>query len=154
MKGLPLAYNRDMQEDKEPAFDAADTLASSLRVVAGMVSTCSFDSTRMSEALRSEYITATELADYLVRRGIPFREAHEITGQVVAYCVEHGCELDDLDVETLQGFSSKIEEDVIAVLSPFNSIGQKRTAGSTAPDEVQRSVEMWIASLKERSGSA
>jgi argininosuccinate lyase len=143
MKGLPLAYNRDMQEDKEPAFEAADTLGASLCIFTDMIATCTFNREKMKAAAGAEFITATELADYLVRKGIPFREAHEITGRAVAYCVEHGCELQDLSLDTFRTFSSMIDDDLYAVLDPAGSIALKRTAGSTAPAEVQRQLELW-----------
>jgi argininosuccinate lyase len=143
MKGLPLAYNRDMQEDKEPAFEAADTLSLSLRIFTDMIATCTFNREKMKAAASTEFITATELADYLVRKGLPFRAAHEITGRAVAYCVEHGCELHDLSLEMLRAFSAMIDDDVFAVLEPATSIELKRTAGSTAPVEVRRQLERW-----------
>jgi argininosuccinate lyase len=143
MKGLPLAYNRDMQEDKEPAFEAADTLSASLRIFTDMIATCTFNSGKMRAAASTEFITATELADYLVRKGLPFREAHEITGRAVAHCVEHGCELHELSLETLRAFSSIICDDIFAVLDPATSIELKRSAGSTAPVEVRGQLERW-----------
>jgi argininosuccinate lyase len=151
MKGLPLAYNRDMQEDKEPAFEAADTLSASLRIFTDMIATCTFNSEKMRAAASTEFITATELADYLVRKGLPFREAHEITGRSVAYCVEHSCELHDLSLETLRAFSSVIDEEIFTVLDPAASIGLKRTSGSTAPVEVQRQLERWVGLLGTKS---
>jgi argininosuccinate lyase len=143
MKGLPLAYNRDLQEDKEPAFDALDTVSASLGIFAAMIASTTFDSQRMADALRHDFPTATELADYLVRTGIPFREAHAITGAIVAHCVRHDQELSDLDLPTLQSFSAAIGPDVFQYLSPQSSIERKQTIGSTSPEQVHQRLEWW-----------
>jgi argininosuccinate lyase len=147
MKGLPLAYNRDMQEDKLPAFDAADTLAASLRIFSEMLADARFNRERMEEALLHDFPTATEVADYLVRRGLPFREAHGITGRIVAFCVEQGRSLDELTLAELRSFSPSIEEGIFSCLSPRDSIALKRTAGSTAPEEVLGEIERWKEKL-------
>ncbi len=143
MKGLPLAYNRDMQEDKEPAFDAADTLDGSLAVMAGMLSGTTFRADRMRNAAAGGYATATEIADYLVRKGLPFRNAHEVAGAVVAHCVERNLLLSDLDLPTLRDFSPHFSSDITLYLRPETSIQRRRSAGGASLKEVRRQIRRW-----------
>lgn len=140
MKGLPLTYNRDLQEDKEPVFDAVDTVSASLAIMAELLGNLSFKTERMQEATRTGCITATDLADYLVMKNVPFREAHGIVGRAVAFCITKGCELDQLSLEDLRTFSSVIAEDVFKVLSVEGSINSRISTGGTGILRVQEAV--------------
>jgi argininosuccinate lyase len=148
MKGLPLAYNRDMQEDKEPLFDAAETLASSLSVMARMLATVRFDAKRFESELDSGALLATELADYLARKGMPFREAHGVAGAIVAQCARRGTALPRLPLADYRRFSRLFEADIYLLLSARGSIERKRSAGSTAPSEVRRALARWERRLR------
>jgi argininosuccinate lyase len=143
MKGLPLAYNRDMQEDKEPLFDAADTVAASLDILARMMATVTFDPGRFEDELNGDQLLATELADYLVRKGIPFREARGIVGDLVAKCVERSCSLGELPLREYTGRSSAFSRDVSSLLDARTSLSMKRSAGSTSPKEVAKALHLW-----------
>lgn len=140
MKGQPLAYNRDNQEDKEPLFDAADALRDSLRAFADMVPALTVNRGRTRAAAREGFATATDLADYLVRQGVAFRDAHEIVGRAVAYGVAEGRDLADLSLAELQGFSTAIGEDVFGVLTLEGSLAARDHTGGTAPAQVRRQV--------------
>lgn len=148
MKGLPLTYNRDMQEDKEPLFDTIDTVGMSLRVITEMLPEIKFHKDRMKEACQGGYITATDLAEYLVRKGVAFRIAHEITGKIVLYCIEKGKSLTDLSIEELRNFSDKIAEDVYEILTPEGSIKAKISYGSTATESVKDQIKILRKILK------
>jgi argininosuccinate lyase len=149
MKGLPLTYNRDMQEDKEPVFDTIDTVIMSLRVITEMLPEIKFNKERMKEACGSGYITATDIAEYLVKKGVPFRNAHEITGKIVLYCIEKGKNLNELSIKELRKFSSKIEKDLYAILTPEGSIDSKSSYGSTSKKSVKEQIRMLRKRLKE-----
>ncbi|NDY42752.1 argininosuccinate lyase [Dissulfurirhabdus thermomarina] len=140
LKGLPLAYNRDLQEDKEALFDVVDTVADSVEVMAGLVARLAPREDRMRAALRGGFLTATDLADYLVGKGLPFREAHEVVGRAVAACLDQGRELADLSLEELRGLSPAVDEDVFEVLTPEGSVAARRTPGGTAPDRVAEAL--------------
>jgi argininosuccinate lyase len=140
MKGLPLTYNSDMQEDKEPFFDSVDTLEAVLRVLPPMLESLTFRVDRMREAAGTFYSTATDLADYLVRKGLPFREAHEIVGRTVRYGIAQGKELADLPLEELRRFSPLIEKDVHAALTVEASLQARSVIGGTAPQAVARAL--------------
>ena len=140
MKGLPLTYNSDMQEDKEPLFDTVDTLEAVLGVLPPMLESLTFRVDRMRSAAGTSYSTATDLADYLVRKGLPFREAHEIVGRTVRHGLETGKELSDLTVEELSRFSPLIDKDVLAALTVEASLRARGVAGGTAPDAVARAL--------------
>jgi argininosuccinate lyase len=140
MKGLPLTYNSDMQEDKEPFFDSVDTLEAVLRVLPPMLDSLTFRVDRMREAAGTFYSTATDLADYLVRKGLPFREAHEIVGRTVRHGIAQGKELCDLSLEELRRFSPLIEEDVHAALTVEASLRARSVIGGTAPEAVARAL--------------
>jgi len=137
MKGQPLAYNKDNQEDKEPLFDTVDTLAGSLRVFADMMPAIQLRHDNMRTAARQGFSTATDLADYLVRKGIAFRDAHEIVGRAVRYGVDNDKDLADMTLAELQAFSDVIGDDVFAVLTLDGSIAARNHAGGTAPDQVR-----------------
>ena len=141
MKGLPLTYNRDLQEDKEPVFDAVDTVSASLAIMAEMLGNLEFNAGRMDDATKTGFMTATDLADYLVLRDVPFREAHGIVGRAVATCIEKGCELTDLTLSEVREFSPIIDEDVFAVLSVRGSVDSRVSTGGTATLRVEEAVQ-------------
>ena len=140
MKGQPLAYNKDNQEDKEPLFDAIDTTLDCLRAFRDLVPGIRVQRERMSEAAREGFTTATDLADYLVRRGLPFRDAHEVVGQAVRAAIDSGCALEALPLETLQGFSDLIEADVYEVLTLDGSVASRNHPGATGPATVRAAI--------------
>ncbi len=141
MKGLPLAYNKDMQEDKEALFDTLDTLISSLEVSSIVLRNIDLDEDRAKIAATVGFLNATELADYLVRKGLPFRTAHDIVGGLVLKAIESGCELSELSLETLKGFSDLITEDVYTSLDIRSALCAKDVAGGTAPSRVAEAIE-------------
>lgn len=141
MKGQPLAYNRDNQEDKEPLFDTVGTLKSCLEVFAALVPEIRPKREKMLEAARRGFATATDLADYLVRKGVPFRDAHEIVGKAVRKALKKECDLADLPLEALQALCERIEEDVYEVLTLEGSVRARNHYGGTAPDQVRQSVQ-------------
>src|SRR4051794_28995981 len=142
LKGLPLTYDRDMQEDKEPAFDAVDTLEVLLPALAGMISTMTVRVDRLAAAAPVGYSLATEVADWLVRRGVPFRDAHEITGQLVALCSVRGCELDDLTDDDLAKVSEHLDPSVRQVMSVESALASRTTPGSTGPGPVAEQLAL------------
>jgi argininosuccinate lyase len=146
MKGLPLTYNRDLQEDKEPVFDAVDTVTASLAIMAELLENLSFKTDRMAAATRKGCMTATDLADYLVLKNVPFREAHGIVGKAVAYCLDRGCELPDLSIRELGQFSEVIGKDVYEVLSVEGSVNSRISTGGTG---IQRVEEALVAAEKQ-----
>jgi argininosuccinate lyase len=141
LKGLPLAYNRDMQEDKAPVFDAVDTIKACLSVMGAMVPHLKFNKQRMAATASAAYSTATDIAEYLVRKGMPFREAHEVTGSLVRYCIEKKKGLSDLKLSELKKFSGLIGKDVFLFIAVEGSVGSKRSSGGTSPSEVKRQIE-------------
>lgn len=141
MKNQPLAYNKDNQEDKEPLFDTIDTLIGSLRVYADMMAAITVKPENMRKATLRGYATATDLADYLVRKGVAFRDAHEVVGLSVAYGIEHQLDLSEMSLETLQGFSDQISEDVFEVLTLEGSVAARDHLGGTAPNQVRKAIE-------------
>ena len=149
MKGLPLAYSKDMQDDKEPVFEARDLLMLSLEALAGMVETVEFVPERMRAAAAQGYSTATDLADWLVREAdVPFREAHHITGRAVKAAEERGCDLADLPLDTLKAIDARIDQRVYGVLSVDASVRSRTSYGGTAPKRVREQ----IAAAKEQLG--
>lgn len=140
MKGQPLAYNKDNQEDKEPLFDTVDTLRASLRVFADMIPALTAKRDKMRAAASRGFSTATDLADYLVRSGVPFRDAHEVVGKAVRLGVDSGRDLAEMSLEELQGFSDRIEADVFAVLTLEGSVAARDHLGGTAPQQVHAAV--------------
>ncbi|MGE4442844.1 MAG: argininosuccinate lyase [Desulfomicrobium sp.] len=147
MKGLPLAYNRDMQEDKEPFLDTHDTVAPSLSIMAGMLSELGFNRERMARALAAGFLNATELADYLAAKGVPFRQAHHITGAAVAFAEERNVGLENLSLEDLRRFSTDIEDDVFAVLDYGNAVARRHVPGGTGPGSVRSQIAEALAWL-------
>ena len=140
MKGLPLTYNRDLQEDKEPVFDAVDTVSSSLSIMAELLDNLTFNTATMAKATEAGFMTATDLADYLVLKDVPFREAHGIVGRVVVYCLEKGCELENLTVDELIQFSKAIDKDVFEVLSVDGSVNSRISIGGTSLQRVEEAI--------------
>ena len=140
MKNQPLAYNKDNQEDKEPLFDTIDTLLGSLRVYADMMGVMTVKPDNMRQAALRGYATATDLADYLVRKGVPFRDAHEVVGLSVAYGIEHQKDLSELSLAELQNFSKNITKDVFEVLTLEGSVAARDHLGGTAPNQVRAAV--------------
>lgn len=141
MKSQPLAYNKDNQEDKEPLFDCADTLQDCLRAFADMIPAIEPKADVMREAAARGFSTATDLADYLVRKGLAFRDSHEVVGSAVALAVNEGCDLADLSLETLQGFSEMIEADVYDYLTLDGSVASRNHVGGTSPQQVKVAAE-------------
>ena len=149
LKGLPLAYNRDLQEDKEHLFDALETIASSLLCFRKMVAGIELNTDAISQSLAKGYVTATELADYLVQKGIPFREAHDITGKVVLEAIKENKQLDELSLSALQKYHKAISKDVFDALTIKAAIQAKNVYGGTA----QNQVELQLKSIKEEMSS-
>jgi len=149
MKSQPLAYNKDNQEDKEPLFDTVDNLKGSLKVFADMMPAVSCNAERMRAAALQGFATATDLADYLVRKGTPFRDAHEVVGKSVAYCVEKSCDLSDLALSELQQFSAAIDSDVFDYLTLEGSVAARDHIGGTAPNQVRSAIAAARQRLQE-----
>ncbi len=141
MKGLPLTYNRDLQEDKEQVFDALDTVKNSLSIMAELLDHSRFNTDRLQAATYGGFMTATDLADYLVRKNLPFRRAHAVVGRIVAYCQERGIELVDLTISKLQEFSELLEADVFNVLTVEGSVNSRVSPGGTALERVAEALE-------------
>jgi argininosuccinate lyase len=140
MKGLPLTYNSDMQEDKEPLFDSVDTLEAILRVVPPMLGSITWRVERLRAAAAAHYATATDLADYLVRKGLPFRDAHEVVGKTVRHAMAHGKELGELTLDELLAFSPAIGADVRDAITLEGSLGARNVTGGTGPEAVRRQL--------------
>ncbi len=141
MKGQPLAYNKDNQEDKEPLFDSVDTLRDTLRIMAEMVGGIVVKPEAMQRAALKGYATATDLADYLVKKGLPFRDAHEVVAHAVKTAMQQGVDLGQLPLATLQGFHASIGDDVFELLSLRGSLDARNGVGGTAPMQVHAQVE-------------
>ncbi len=147
MKGQPLAYNKDNQEDKEPLFDTVETLTQTLRIYAEMITGIKVKPEAMRSAALQGYATATDLADYLVKKGVPFRDAHEVVAQVVRFAEQGNCDLSDISIAELQKFSTHIAEDVYQVLSLEGSLASRNHIGGTAPQQVEAAIARARASL-------
>jgi argininosuccinate lyase len=141
VKALPLTYNRDLQEDKEPLFDAFDTVLGCLQIATGVIASCTFHVDKMKAAAGGGFSTATDVADYLVRRGIPFREAHEIVGKVVQYCEDNNKELEDLKYFEWQAQDSRIDEEVLDVVTIEASVNARNSYGGTSPHRVREQLQ-------------
>jgi len=149
MKGLPLTYSKDMQEDKVPTFEAFDALSLSLAAMAGMVEDLEPNVARMAEAAGAGFSTATDLADWLVRElNLPFREAHHITGSAVRRAEALGCDLPGLPLAELQALEPRITDGVYKVLTPQASAASRTSYGGTAPDQVRAQVKRWKEILR------
>ena len=143
MKSQPLAYNKDNQEDKEPLFDTVDTLIDTLRIYADMMRGVTVKPDNMRAAVMQGFATATDLADYLVKKGMPFRDSHEVVAQAVRYADEQGVDLSELPLAVLQGFSDLVADDVYQVLTPEGSLNARNHLGGTAPEQVRYQVACW-----------
>jgi argininosuccinate lyase len=141
MKGQPLTYNKDNQEDKEPLFDTVDTVRDTLRIMAEMVGGIRVKADAMERAALRGYATATDLADYLVKKGLAFRDAHEVVAHAVKIAIQQGVDLSQLSLETLRGFHAAIGEDVFEVLSLRGSLNARQVIGGTAPVRVREEIE-------------
>jgi argininosuccinate lyase len=151
MKGLPLTYNRDMQEDKEPFFDADRTVSASVAIMADMLGVLQFVPESMRRALDRGYLNATELADYLAAKGLPFREAHHATGAAVALAEKKGVALEALSLDELRTFSPLVDEDVFAVLEHESAVRRRKVSGGTGPEPVAAQLAVlraWLAVLR------
>jgi len=149
LKGLPLAYDRDLQEDKEPVFDTVDTLLAVLPAVAGMVSTMRVDAERMSSTAADGFALATDVAEHLVRKGVPFREAHEAVGHLVVWCSVHDCDLDEVSDSDLVSISEHLTPDVRDVLSVDGALAARSAPGGTAPERVAEQLAALRASIDD-----
>ncbi len=149
LKGLPMAYNKDMQEDKEALFDAVDTVKKCLMVFRPMIATMKVKATNMAHAARGGFTNATDLADYLVQKGIPFRQAHEIVGKAVLYCIEQNKSLEELSIAEFQELNAAIEEDVYAAINVKHCVEARKVPGGPAPEAVKEA----IASARKRLNS-
>ncbi len=141
LKGLPLAYNKDMQEDKESIFDAVDTVKMCLKVFAPMVATMTVCSENMKKAAQTGFINATDLADYLVKKGMPFRSAYKVSGQIVAYCIDNNKVLETLTLEEYKGFDPSFEDDVFEAIDLINCVEKRTSEGGTAISSVEKQIE-------------
>ncbi len=148
LKGLPLTYNRDLQEDKEPLFDAIDTVKIALKVNTLIVEGMKPKAERMRQQALKGFSLATDVADYLAKKGVPFREAHRIVGQLVAYCLDKGKDLSQLTVDEFKKFSDKFEEDVLDLMSLEGSVVSRKVIGGTSPERVKEEIER----IKEEEG--
>jgi argininosuccinate lyase len=142
LKGLPLAYNKDLQEDKEGMFDTVETLEGSLKLLAPMIETMTVKKDVMRKAINNDFSNATDIADYLVTKGLPFREAHEIIGKIVLYAIQNQKFLLDLSFEEYQQFSSLFEDDIYEVLSPEHVVAVRNSFGGTSPEQVKKQIEL------------
>ncbi len=149
MKALPLAYNKDMQEDKEPLFDTVDTLKAVLAVFARMLRTMKVRRSKMRKATVEGFLTATDAADYLAAKGVPFRKAHEVVGKAVAYCIERGKGLEELDLGEWQRFSPLFEADIKDVVAVERSLNSRKVRGGTSVESVKKQLEMVERELKK-----
>ena len=147
MKGLPLSYNRDMQEDKVPLFDTVDTLKACLEIMNAMLPGATFDRKRMASTAGEGYSTATDIAEYLVRKGVPFREAHEITGEIVLCCIKKKVALHELALEELKSFSPVIAKDIFPALDPAASVRARSSYGGTSPSQVLKQIKRYKKTL-------
>jgi argininosuccinate lyase len=141
LKGLPLAYNKDMQEDKEGMFDTVKTVTGSLKIFAGMIRTMKVRTENMEQATKQDFSNATELADYLSSKGMPFREAHEVVGKLVLQCVENKCFLVDLSMDEFKQSSSLFENDIYEVLAPETAVARRNSAGGTGFEQIKIAIE-------------
>src|SRR4030043_834694 len=140
MKGLPLSYNRDLQEDKLPVFDTVDTVKSCLIILNEMLPVTRFNTKRMHKTAGEAYSTATDIAEYLVKKGTPFRKAHEITGKIVLYCIKRNKQFGELSINEFRKFSPLIEKDIYSHIEIEDSVKSKMSKGGTSPDEVRRQI--------------
>ena len=154
MKGIPLAYNKDMQEDKEWAFDAIDTVKGCLALFEGMLSTMRFNRERMEDSAKHGFTNAADAADYLVNKGVPFRDAHGIVGRLVLYCIDKGIALDDMSLEEYQAISPVFSQDIYEAISMKTCVEKRNTQGAPGPEAMARVLEMnkkYLAEIEKNS---
>ena len=148
MKGLPLTYNRDMQEDKEPVFDTVDTVKLTLNALFQMLPKIKFNERRLKDTADAAFSTATDIAEYLARKGIPFRTAHEITGKIVRYCIDNNKRLSDLSITEYKSFSDVIGNDIYKFIGTLESVNAKKSYGGTSPEMVKEQIKKFRKRLK------
>ncbi|MCJ7645390.1 lyase family protein, partial [bacterium] len=141
MKGLPLSYNRDMQEDKERLFDTVDTLKNVLEVLSPLISSLKLNRERMLSAAKEGYLNATDAADYLVRKGVPFRKAHQILKGIVLYSMKKGKRIEELNLKELKAFSPLFSEDFFSIINIRRCVESRKSQGGTAPERVKNQIE-------------
>src|SRR5699024_6784079 len=149
LKGLPLAYNKDMQEDKEGVFDTVKTLDGGLRLLAPMLKTMQVHTDNMYKAVAHDYSNATDIADYLAIKGLPFREAHEVIGQIVLYAIQNNKFLLDLTIDEYKEFSELFEDDIFEKLQPEHVVRARTSAGGTGHDPVKEQLELAKQTLNQ-----
>ena len=149
MKGIPLSYNKDMQEDKELVFDAVDTTKGCLALFTGMLRTMRFHKQRMEDSAKNGFTNATDAADYLVNHGVPFRDAHGIVGQLVLYCIERNIALDDMSLEEFQAISPVFEDDIYEAISMKTCVEMRNTIGAPGKSAMEAAIAQEEAYLKE-----
>lgn len=149
LKSLPLAYNKDMQEDKEGMFDTVKTLQGALQLFAPMIATMNVRADQMREAVNKDFSNATDIADYLVNKGLPFRQAHEVIGKTVLYCIQNDKYLLDLELEEFKQFSKLFEEDIYQVLQPESVVNARNVYGGTAKPQVEQAIERAAAVVEQ-----
>lgn len=149
MKGLPLTYNRDMQEDKEPVFDSVDTVKATLALLAEMLPKVTYNKRKLEASGDAAFSTATDIAEYLVRKGIPFRTAHEITGKIVRYCIEKKKTLSDVRIDEYKSFSSAIDEDLYRFISTHASVSARKSFGGTSSQSVRAQIKRFKRDLRK-----
>ena len=149
MKGIPLAYNKDMQEDKEMTFDAIDTVKDCILLFTGMVDTMSFNKKNMEESAKLGFTNATDAADYLVKKGMPFRDAHSVIGRLVLFCIEKNCAIDDLTLEELQSISEVFEADIYVAISLKTCVEKRLTTGAPGPQQMKNVIAIYHKYLEE-----
>ena len=141
LKGMPLAYNKDIQEDKEPLFDAVETVKLCVEAFIEIVDVMEVNEEAMYESAKKGYINATDMADYLVVKGMPFRDAYNVSGKIVSYCLGRGCALEELPLDEFRQFSDLIEEDIYQRLDLRTCMEKRNSAGGTSPDSVRKQIE-------------
>ncbi|NQT32691.1 MAG: argininosuccinate lyase [Candidatus Omnitrophica bacterium] len=148
LKGLPHSYNRDLQEDKKPLFESVDFITSALQIMAGLIASITVKKKAAREALEDEFIYATDLAEYLVRKGLSFKDAHEAVGKIVKHCIKKNINISDLSISELKKFSEELDKNVYGLLNPEVSVENKKTPGSTNPKLVKKEIDKWNKKLK------
>ena len=148
VKGVPLAYNKDFQEDKEPIFDTAETLSSCIQAMTILINEgIEFNVENLSASVKNDFSNATDLADYLVGKDVPFRTAYQVVGEIVKYCLERGILFKDLKIDEFKEFHSEFEEDVFVDLEPLNVVKSRTSQGGTGFSQVEKEVNNWQKKL-------
>ena len=150
MKGIPLAYNKDMQEDKELAFDAFDTAKGCIALFTGMIDTMKFNKDVMRKSANNGFTNATDAADYLVKKGVPFRDAHGIVGRIVLYCIDKGIAIDDMSIDELKAISPVFEEDVYDAISMGTCVNKRLTIGAPGEEAMKKVIAIEEAYLEKK----